>query len=240
MKGGIYIIRNLVSMKAYVGSARDITARWKRHRRALTSGRHHSYKLQSAWDKYGAAAFEFVAVEMVAEADLLDREQVWIDATKAVRHGYNVCPVAGSSLGAKQSEATRAKLSSRVASQETRERMAAAHRGRKHSAETRAKIGASHRGKTVSEETRKRLSDANKNPSSETRRKQSAAAKNRTPEHRARLAAASTGRTHGPEARAKLSAAFKGRIVSEETRRRMSVAAKAAIARRKSATGAGL
>ncbi len=232
---GIYVIRNAANGKVYVGSAKIVSERWAYHRRALRGGYHHSYKLQRAWAKYGAGAFDFALVETVAEASLLKREQFWLDQTGAARHGYNICPIAGTSLGAKQSKETRAKLIGRVPTTLTRERMAAAQRGRKHTEATRAKIGNAHRGKVVSAETRKRLSEASRNISPETRARLSAAARNRTPEHKARIAAAMIGKTHGPEARAKVAAAVRGRVVTAETRARMSVAAKAAIERRRAA-----
>ena len=98
-----------------------------------------------------------------------------------------------------------------VASPETRARMSAANKGRKHSAETRAKISA-----------------ANSNPSPEIRAKQSAANKGRklSPEHRAKVGAASKGRTHSSETRSKMSAANRGQTRSPEARARMSAAQK--------------
>lgn len=239
-QSGIYIIRNTISGKVYVGSARHIEQRWKAHRRSLDANQHHSYKLQRAWNKYGESAFEWRTVELICEAELIAREQHWIDETKAAAKGYNVCPVAGSTLGVKQTDATREKLRGRKASEETRRRMSEAQKGRKHTAETRAKIGAIHRGKSVSEQTRQKLSEAQRNLSPEARERYSIAAKNRSAEHQAKLTAAATGRRHTAEAKAKVSAAVRGRIVSAETRQRMSLAAKAAIQRRKERAGASL
>lgn len=77
---GIYTITHTASGKAYVGSARSIQRRWKRHITDLNCERHHSVKLQRAWAKYGADAFQFLIVEAVeVEDDLVRREQYWID-----------------------------------------------------------------------------------------------------------------------------------------------------------------
>ena len=71
MCGGIYAIRNLVTQKKYVGSAVCVSKRVDQHIRSLRRGRHHSIKLQRAWDKYGAAAFEFVVLAIVDEPTML-------------------------------------------------------------------------------------------------------------------------------------------------------------------------
>lgn len=150
---GVYAIRHIASGKAYVGSARNIERRWKRHLTDLNCGRHHSAKLQRAWAKYGALEFEFVIIESVAnEAHLIEREQHWIDLLVAHAQGFNSRAVAANCLGVKHSAETRAKVSAKAreawADPEVRQRMINARMGRALSAETRAKIALSQAGKT--------------------------------------------------------------------------------------------
>lgn len=107
---------------------------------------------------------------------------------------------------------------------ETRAKMSAVQKGKKHSLETRAKIGAkaarkgkdnSNFGKTTSSEVRAKISASlkgeknhffGKNHSPEALAKMSAAGKNRSPETLAKMSAASKGRKHSSEAREKMSA----------------------------------
>lgn len=110
---GIYCIRNIASHKCYVGSAVNIKRRWQEHRAYLKGGYHHSRHLQRAWDLHGAENFSFEVVEIVENnSDLVEREQHWIDLLQAFgKQGYNVSPMARSSLGSKRSDATRRKIS---------------------------------------------------------------------------------------------------------------------------------
>lgn len=105
-KPGIYAIRHLDSARVYVGSASNLSKRWSRHRRDLRSGLHRNAHLQSAWDKYGEYAFEFVVLELTDHLDV--REQHWIDALDSFDNGFNLCPTARSSRGRKWSEDERA------------------------------------------------------------------------------------------------------------------------------------
>lgn len=208
MKCGIYVIENKVSGTIYVGSAVDFNRRWSAHRHQLRRGSHASNHLQSAWNKYGPDAFTFRRLIICGRENLIYFEQRAIDA---MHPGYNVCRVAGSTLGRKYSEETLAKLRAVKPSAETRARMSESQKGRKHSDETKAKLSAAFKGIKLSPERRAILSRSLKghSVSAETRAKLAAAArgKSASEEVRAKISAASTGRRHTPEARAKISAA---------------------------------
>jgi len=203
MTSGVYQIRNTINGKVYVGSSVDITARWAVHRSDLKHGHHHSVKLQRAFDKHGADAFEYLIVRKCQMEDLLQHEQHWIDSTDAVGAGYNVLPVAGSFRG-------------RTVSRETREKLSAIARGRAGSgfrdnvvvsAETREKIRASLLGSKLSPDViAKRTATLKANLK----------LKPRTPPSDA--------------ARQKMRAAKLGIKLSDETRAKMSVSAAAARA----------
>lgn len=211
--GGIYVIRNKINGKVYIGSAVSIQRRWWQHTSCLRLGTHHSAKLQAAWNKHGAEAFAFGVVEHVADADnLIEREQHWIDTHAACGPaGYNMRPLADSSLGTKASPETKAKRSAalrgRTLTLEHRAKIAAASMGRRFTEAERAKIAAAHTGKKktpMSEEARARLSAARlgkkKRPMSEAQK--------------AKLSAIHTGRKNGPpsaETRAKIAAAKLGK-----------------------------
>ena len=197
---GIYVIRNTISGRVYVGSARDIKARWAVHRHQLANGRHHSKLLQQSWTKHGPGAFSFEILETVQNAiDLTAREQHWIDALSAFDltwdRGFNGHPTAGSPLSHK-------------ASPEIRAQMSASRKGRKVSPETLAKIEPS-RNEGWKRWRTKIRSDPD-------------AAR----EHSAKLSAAFTGKSKSPEHRAKISLAKTGKIVPLKTRSKQSDAQK--------------
>jgi len=110
---GIYLIRNMVDNKKYIGStgsSQGFKKRWRNHRKALRGNRHRNPYLQSAWNKYGEFNFENSIIEECLEDIMIQREQYWIDHYKSNdrRFGYNLRD-AGSHT--KMSEESRKKMS---------------------------------------------------------------------------------------------------------------------------------
>jgi len=103
---GIYAIVHVASGRRYVGSAVNIKRRVTRHVGLLTAASHVNPHLQGAWNLYGADGFSFTTLELCAVDELIQREQHHIDA----RADFNLCRVAGSSLGVKRSAATIEKM----------------------------------------------------------------------------------------------------------------------------------
>lgn len=100
---GIYAIRNVNNGKCYIGSSINVLGRWKTHRTQLRAGIHHSRLLQRAWSAHGESSFLFEVVEAASCAELMKREQHWMDAVQAYGEtGYNSRPLAQSSRGFKQ------------------------------------------------------------------------------------------------------------------------------------------
>lgn len=107
-ESGIYEIVNLVNGQRYVGSAVNLTNRWRQHQCDLRKSRHNR-RLQHAWHRHGTAAFEFRVLEVVSDkSQLLEREQHWLD--KLVPE-YNILIVAGSTLGYRHTPETKRKMS---------------------------------------------------------------------------------------------------------------------------------
>src|SRR5208282_6276920 len=100
---GVYGIHNRFSGKWYVGSTdrTGIANRWKQHQRLLTQKKHHSRKLQLAWNKYGSSVWEWIVLEELPQDDihLLEREDWWISHYDAYQHGYNGRPKAENNSG---------------------------------------------------------------------------------------------------------------------------------------------
>jgi group I intron endonuclease len=139
-KRGIYKIENTSNRKCYVGSAVIITMRWGHHKKLLRGNKHHSIKLQRAWNKYGETAFTFSILEEVdRKDDLIIREQHWMNILNVISNGYNISPLAGSPLGLKRSTEACAKMSAfhkqrkrGPLSQEIRDKISNALKGIKH------------------------------------------------------------------------------------------------------------
>lgn len=89
MISGVYVITNSVSAKVYVGSSKDIDARFKRHMRELEEGRHHNSRMQNDFNIYGPKVFSMSLLEEI-ESDLKNREDFYIKELDAKASGYNI------------------------------------------------------------------------------------------------------------------------------------------------------
>lgn len=110
---GIYLIRNLINNKVYVGSAKNIRTRINIHKHYLINNNHHSKKLQNSFNKYGTNSFIISILETVYNSnDLLKREQYWLNFYLSYKdkYGYNILSIAGNSSGNKCKEETKIKI----------------------------------------------------------------------------------------------------------------------------------
>ena len=209
---GIYTITS-PSGGQYIGSAVNIRLRWHTHKIALRKGTHRNPKLQNAWNKHGEENIEFAIYELCGSLDLLIYEQRAIDKLKP---RYNICKVAGNTLGLKWSEESKKRQSERLY-------------GSKHTDETRAKMSASHTGKTCSEETKIKVA-AQRGWKHSEESKNKMRNRIRTDEHRINLSTSLVGRApahvipHSEETKQKISKTLTGRKLSAVTRAKMSVA----------------
>lgn len=92
MNSCIYKITNKVNGKTYIGSTKNVKARWAKHKALLRHSYHHNHHLQAAWNKYGEDSFTFEIVEECIPSMLLSREQFFIDTMKPE---YNQTAIAG-------------------------------------------------------------------------------------------------------------------------------------------------
>lgn len=116
MKTGIYMIRNKVNNKAYIGQAVDIDVRWATHINELNGNKHINRYLQNAWNKYGADNFEFTIICQCLEQDL-DRLEIHYIAHYHTFYrdgGYNLTLGGGGSRGYKHTDEQRAKMSEAI------------------------------------------------------------------------------------------------------------------------------
>lgn len=161
---GVYQITHRDTGRSYIGSAVLFRVRWNQHRNLLRKGLHHSPFLQHAWTKYGEDSFEFLILESCERGQCIQREQAHMDA---VQPAFNVCRVAGSTLGRKHDAATRQKLKEKATgrkhpprSKEHREKISAVHKGKPKSPEHMAALQAARAKQVFTEDRRTRVGES--------------------------------------------------------------------------------
>lgn len=95
---GIYKIFCLVTNKCYIGQSSQIKKRITTHKRELRMNKHHSKKLQQAYNKYGAENFTYEILELCPKTKLDEREKFYIKIFDSFHNGYNMTE-GGNSLG---------------------------------------------------------------------------------------------------------------------------------------------
>lgn len=92
MKGYIYHITNKINNKKYIGKTTDIKHRLESHFSDLKNNKHHSIKLQRAYNKYGKDNFEISYKEVeVKDNDALSiLELQEIEKFNSYNNGYNM------------------------------------------------------------------------------------------------------------------------------------------------------
>lgn len=213
-KMGIYKITNTRTGKVYVGSSIDIAVRIRKHMKMLSENRHHSLKLQQSYLKWGAVSFKHEILEIVpALADLMMREQYWIDHYDAANAGYNINPIADSCRGRKQSAESNAKRSAALKGRKKPEGfgelVAQKRRGRPAHPNSIKAIVKSSTGRKWTDQQREKFIAGVK--ASWTDERKAAHAKRMRDQH-----------TLSPEGRERIIAHNTGRHVSDESRRKMS------------------
>jgi group I intron endonuclease len=122
---GVYSITNLKNGKLYVGSTSlSFKARWAEHIREFRKGQ-NSPHLQAAWNRYGNDCFQFAVLEITEPENAVQREQFWLDHTKAFEEqvGYCICTKAESNRGIRHTVATKVLMSKSKSDSQSRERM---------------------------------------------------------------------------------------------------------------------
>lgn len=145
-KSGIYQIRNTVSEKIYVGSAKDLKARKRTHFSQLRTNQHPNNHLQNSYNKYNNEDFIFEVIEYVDDKeDLLEREQYWMDKLEVTNQnkGYNININAINRLGVKHTKESKMKMSINRKGKKVKEDNS--FYGRHHSEETKLIISEKNR-----------------------------------------------------------------------------------------------
>lgn len=106
---GVYMIRNVLNQKCYIGSSANLSRRLRDHLNCLNKQTHQNKHLQAAYNKYGQKSFEFAILEQCENIvdTLVAIEQKYLD----LKPEYNNAPYANTNLGCKRSASQRKKMS---------------------------------------------------------------------------------------------------------------------------------
>lgn len=96
-KCGIYMIKNTINEKIYIGMTRSsFTQRLKEHNNLLKTNKHHNIHLQNSFNKYSVNSFEFIVLEVISKFEnnlkyFLEREDYFMHHNDALsENGYNL------------------------------------------------------------------------------------------------------------------------------------------------------
>lgn len=97
---GVFLIRNLVSDKVFLGSGLDLPGIVNRHKFQLSEGIHQNTRLQNDWNELGSRNFAFEILDQLGlasdptfdyEEDLKSLEKLWLEKLRPYGdRGYNV------------------------------------------------------------------------------------------------------------------------------------------------------
>jgi group I intron endonuclease len=159
-KSGIYMLTNLLTGDMYIGQSTDLSKRFRRYFTISYIKSRKELIISRALIKYGYANFSLSILEYCDRCDLTVREQHYIDKFNPQ---YNILKIVGSSLGFKQSEETKLKISKALKGVYTGDKSPLF--GSFHTEETKKRMSLSKAGennplyeKTHSEDTRKLMS----------------------------------------------------------------------------------
>jgi group I intron endonuclease len=130
MNAGIYRINSPLSGHFYIGQSINLEVRWKYHKYLLSLQKHHNRYLQNVSNKYGLDTLIFEVLTYCPIPELDRYEQQYIDASISNPLCVNI------SIDAKNP------VKDLPRTQEWKERIGKAHKGRKLSVEAKEKIRA--------------------------------------------------------------------------------------------------
>lgn len=106
-KSGVYRWNNLNTGNSYIGSSIDLGHRFSQYYSLAHLKKKDKSIIYRAILKHGYTKFSLDILEYCESSLCIAREQYYIDALKPT---YNICKVAGSRLGTKQSQETKIKI----------------------------------------------------------------------------------------------------------------------------------
>jgi group I intron endonuclease len=221
-QSGVYIIRNFIDSRIYIGSSVNISDRYYDHIQTLKRQKHHNTIIQRFVNRYGIESIYFEILELCSKEDMISREQYYMDLYKPE---FNVRKRAESNIGIKCSEEKKEKIRAKLKgvktyrgsigykpTPETIEKIRQGNTGKKRTAEMLEKQSKRMLGFKHSDEVKLRMSES----------KKGIKAPPRSIEHCQNISKGKKGKPMSEERRQKQI----GRKASDETRQRISAGRK--------------
>jgi group I intron endonuclease len=110
---GVYMIKNTINGKIYIGCSINVERRLNAHRYYLIRGNHPNLHLQQSWNKYGKEAFIFELIEECINSVLYKREHFFATFYDCLNNkkGYNKLPTSENKRPSFFTEEIRKKIS---------------------------------------------------------------------------------------------------------------------------------
>ena len=157
-KNCIYLWKNQVNEKLYVGQAKDFIRRTREHKYSAynKNAREYDYPIQGAIRKYGLEKFQICILEkdLVDYDEMNEKEKHYIkyyDVLTKNYKGYNVAS------GGRNGNPLAGKTEEEIA--EIRRKQSEANKGKQLSEKHKQKISEAHKGKQLSEEHKQKISE---------------------------------------------------------------------------------
>ncbi len=222
-RGYIYLIRNLVNGKGYIGKT-EKTIAWRFTRHKFEANRNSRYALDAAMRKYGVHNFSVIEIASCEPHELNSLEKHFIAAYETFApfgKGYNLTHGGEGQTGLIHSKETKAKLS--AITKAHLEKNGHPMKGRTHSEDAIEKMRASRKGQPSPQKGKK---FGPQSPETIAKRSNSLKGRKVSDETQAKLSASNRGKTRSAETRAKLVESHKGKTATNKTKSRMSAARK--------------
>ncbi len=107
-KSGVYLIKNTIDARVYIGCASDLYKRCSRHREDLIKNQHHSKTMQEVKNKYGFNCLSFHIIKLCDKTNLESEEKYYLDIYQSYipNKGFNTFIHGNNPKGTKQSAET--------------------------------------------------------------------------------------------------------------------------------------
>jgi group I intron endonuclease len=152
---GVYMVRNRINNKCYVGSSVDVKNRAKEHRSGKGNG-----LLAKAVRKYGKENFDFFLLEICPREELHKREGFWMQQLPKQYNLVDVLPTGRRSYSEDEARKRTEHFKGKPLSEEHKQKIRSALKGKKLTADRKEKIRQKALGRKLTPEHRKALSEA--------------------------------------------------------------------------------
>jgi len=149
--------------KVYIGQSVNILKRINGHKGYLKNNKHHSIHLQRAWNKYGSSNFTFELIEECEKIHLDEKEIYWISNYDSCNYNKGYNSETGGNIDkdySLESKQRRLLSANKRMTDDVKQKISDAHKGKILSEETKIKLSEAHTGMEFSDTHKLNISKA--------------------------------------------------------------------------------